>query len=188
MNAAKISVMSQLGEDAPAPFSGLTNNDCVALYGAGIQYRLRSFSTGGTSPDGVAAILPTDFATYFRLQVTDSAGQVHWITQTGTPLVLSQGSIEVVGLADLGTQGTALNDAYVADRDNQIDICLKGDLAAMRLITGLDIPASGSYKRLYNPGGPGNAPASGVTYTQPGKAQLVPVIQALDDPKTVNYP
>jgi hypothetical protein len=132
--------------------------------------------------------LPTDFGNYFRLQVTDTAGQVHWITQTGVPLVLSQGSINVVGLADLAPAGTAINDAYVSDRDNQIDICLSGDLAAMRLITGLDIPASGNYKRFYNPGGPGNNPTAGVTYTQPGAPQFVPVIQALDSPMTVSYP
>jgi hypothetical protein len=93
-----------------------------------------------------------------------------------------------VGLADLAPAGTAINDAYVSDRDNQIDICLSGDLAAMRLITGLDIPASGNYKRFYNPGGPGNNPTAGVTYTQPGAPQFVPVIQALDSPMTVSYP
>jgi hypothetical protein len=189
MNAAKLNVMSTLGENAPTVFSGLTNNDCRALYGPSIGYRLRTFSTGGTSPDGVAAILPTDFANYFRIQVTGSDGVVHWITQTGVTLTLApEGSIEVVGLADLGQAGTTLDDAYVADRDNQIDICMRGDLAAMRLVTGLDIPASGNYKRFYNPGGPGNNPTSGVVYTQPGPPQFLPVIQALDSAKTVSYP
>jgi hypothetical protein len=188
MNAAKLNVMSTLGENAPAFFSGLTNNDCAALYPS-TQYRLRTFSTGGTSPDGVAAILPTDFANYFRIQVTGSDGVVHWIEQTGVMLTLvPEGRIEVIGLADLGQAGTTLDDAYVADRDNQIDICMRGDLAAMRLITGLDIPASGNYKRFYNPGGPGNNPTSGVVYTQPGPPQFLPVIQALDSAKTVSYP
>jgi hypothetical protein len=188
LNAAKLSVMSIQGEGAPAAFGALTNNNCIAVHGPTVQYRLRTFSTGGTAPDGVTAILPTDFANYFRIQVTRPGGQVFWITQAGTPLVIAEGRIEVIGLADLGEQGTALDDAYVTDRDNQIDICLKGDLPAMRLITGLDVPASGAYKRFYNPGGPGNNPTSGVTYTQPGAPQFVPVIQALSDSKTVSYP
>ena len=189
MNAAKISVMSQAGEGAPAAFSGGLPNDCVAWYGSGIQYRLRTFSTGGTSPDGVAAILPTDFAIFFQIQVTDPQGSgVSYITQSGVPYAFSQGTIEVAGLADLGAAGTPVNDAFVADRDNQIDICLIGDSAAMKLITGINIPASGNYRPIYNPGGPGNNPTPGVTYTQPGKPQLVPVIQAIDNPMTVNYP
>lgn len=39
------------------------------------------------------------------------------------------------------------------------------DVAAMRLITAVIIPASGNYFPLYNPGGPGNNPTAGVTYT-----------------------
>jgi hypothetical protein len=188
MNAAKLSVMSTKGEQAPAAFSNGMPNDCVAYYGSSIQYRLRTFSTGGTSPDGVAAILPTDFATYFKIQVRDGRGKVRWITKAGTVYTFAEGTIEVVGLADLGKAQTPLDDAYVADRDNQIDICLKGSRAAMRLITGVETVASGAYLPFYNPGGPGNDPTSGVTYTQPGKSQFVPVIQALDDPMTVTYP
>jgi hypothetical protein len=188
MNAAKLSVMSTAGEKAPPAFSNGYPNDCVASYGSSIGYRLRTFSTGGTSPDGVAAILPSDFAKYFQLQVTDSRGGIHWIRRAGVAYQFPpQGTIEVIGLADLGRAGLAQNDAYVADRDNQIDICLKGDRAAMRMITGLDIPASGKYKSFYNPGGPGNDPIAGVTYTSPGKAQFVPIIQALDNPMTVTY-
>ena len=187
MNAAKLSVMSTAGEGAPPAFGGGYPNDCVSSFGSGIQYRLRTFSTGGTSPDGVAAILPTDFAKYFQLQVTDPQGNVHWITQAGTPYTYAQGTIEVIGLAELGPSNATINDGYVADRDNQIDICLEGDRAAMALITGVNIPASGGYLPLYNPGGPGNNPTPGIVYTQPGKAQLVPVIQALTDPMTVTY-
>lgn len=188
LSAAKLSVMSTLGEGAPAAFSGLVNNDCLSIHGPSVQYRLRTLSTGGTSPDGVAALLPTDFGNFFRIQVTRPDGQVEWITKAGTTLNLPQGSIEVMGLADLGRKGTPLNDAYVADRDNHIDICIKGDLAAVNLITGLDIPASTGYKKFFNPGGPGNNPGTGIVYTQPGAPQFLPVIRALNDPKTVHYP
>ncbi len=188
LSAAKLSVMSVRGEGGPAAFSGLINNDCISIYGPTVQYRLRTFSTGGTAPDGVAAILPTDFGDYFRLQVTRPDGQISWITRSGTPLDMPEGRIEVLGLADLGRQGTPFNDAYVADRDNHIDICIRGDLAAVNLITGLDMPASNGYKRFFNPGGPGNNPRPGVTYTQPGAPQFLTVIRALNDPRTVSYP
>lgn len=187
MNAAKLSVMSTAGEGAPPAFGTNYPNDCVAQYGSGVGYRLRTFSTGGTSPDGVAAILPTDFAKYFRIRVTEPNGSVRWIAKAGVTYRFPEGTIEVLGLADLGRSGSAVNDAYVADRDNQIDICLSGDRAAMRRITALRIPARGAYAPFYNPGGPGNAPTAGVTYTQPGAPQLVPVIQAIDDPLTVTF-
>jgi hypothetical protein len=187
LNAAKLSVMSTEGEGAPAAFSEGYPNDCVSSYGSEVGFRLRTFSTGGTSPDGVAAILPTDFAKYFRLQVTQRDGTIQSITQAGVRYTFAEGTIEVAGLADLGKSGSAINDAYIADRDNQIDICLKGDRAAMRLVTALEVPASGSYLPFYNPGGPGNTPTPGVTYTQRGKPQRIPVTQALDDPMTVTY-
>ena len=60
----------------------------------------------------------------------------------------------------------------------------------MRLITAVIIPATTEvgYQPFYNPGGPGNNPTPGVTYTSPGPSLSQPVIQALDDPLTVTYP
>lgn len=67
-------------------------------------------------------------------------------------------------------------------------ILLKGDEAAMRLITAVIIPASVLYSPLYNPGGPGNNLTPGVIYTQPGPYTYQPVTMAIDDPMTVSYP
>lgn len=184
---AKLSVMNDIGQDAPTAFQSNIPNGGTALYGADAQYRLRIYTTAGVSPDGVAAILPTDFSQFFQVQVTDN-GVTTLLTQTNVPYTFSQGTITVVGLADLGKYNLPLNDAYVADRDNYVDIILKGDETAMRLITAVIIPASGSYLPLYNPGGPGNNPTPGVTYTQPGPTWTQPVTIALDDPMTVNYP
>ncbi|WP_133128499.1 hypothetical protein [Legionella nagasakiensis] len=184
---AKLSVMSEAGQDAPPAFRENIPNGGIALYGDDAQYRLRIYTTAGISPDGVAAIWPTDFSTFFRVQVVDQ-GVTSWLTETGTPYMFSNGTIEVVGLADLGKAGTPLNDAYVDDRDNYLDIILKGDEAAMRNITAVEIPATAPYKPFYNPGGPGNNPTPGVTYTFPGPPWTQPVTIALDDPLTVNYP
>lgn len=184
---AKLSLMNDVGQSAPVLFSQNVPNGGTAYYGADAQYRLRIYTTAGVSPDGVAAILPTDFSTFFQVQVTSMDG-VTLLTQTNVPYIFSEGTIEVVGLADLGKAGTPLNDAYVADRDNFVDIILKGDLAAVRKITAVIIPTTGGYLPLYNPGGPGNNPTPGVTYTQPGPYTFQPVTLALDDPMTVNYP
>ncbi|MCX7115615.1 MAG: hypothetical protein NTW08_06895 [Gammaproteobacteria bacterium] len=184
---AKLSVMNDVGQDAPVLFSQDVPNGGTSYYGADAQYRLRIYTTAGTSPDGVAAILPTDFATFFQVQATHG-GVITWLTATGVPYSFPNGTIEVVGLADLGKAGTLYNDAYVADRDNYIDIILKGDRAAMSNITAVNIPASGGYQPLYNPDGPGNNPTPGVIYTFPGPTWLQPVTIAIDDPQTVNYP
>ncbi len=184
---AKLSVQNDVGQSAPVLFSANVPNGGTALYGANAQYRLRIYTTAGISPDGVAAILPTDFSKYFQVQVVEN-GITTLLTQTNVPYSFSAGTITVVGLADLGIYNAPYNDAYVADRDNYLDIILMGDEAAMRLITAVIIPASGSYSPLYNPGGPGNNPTPGVTYTFPGPTWVQPVTIALDNPQTVTYP
>lgn len=189
---AKLSVMSTAGEGIGCctAFSGDYPNDGVAYYGeSNAGYRLRIYTTGGFSPDGVAAVQPGDFSKFFRLQVTSPDGTVSWITTTGAPYHYPQGNIEVVGLADLGVKGEVENDAYVADNDNYIDIVLKGDEAAMKLITAVEIPAKTipGYLLFFNPGGPGSCPAPGVIYTSPGPYRLQPVTMAIDNPLTVNY-
>jgi len=183
---AKLSAYPIDGQCAPAAFNGNYPNGGEALYGAQAQYRLRIYTTEGTSPDGVAAILPSDFSTFFQVQATHNGGPI-LLTQANTPYAVDGGTITVLGLADLAQAGTPENNAYVADRDNYLDIVLMGDEQAMRSITAVIIPASGAYKPLYNPGGPGNNPTNGVTYTYPGPYWLQPVTIALDDPKTVTY-
>jgi hypothetical protein len=184
---AKLSVMSTAGESAPEPFSGALPNDGVALYGSAAQYRLRVFTSGGFSPDGVRALDPTDFSQFFRIETVDALGVVRWLSQTGVPYQLPSGTITVLGLADLGPAQPSYDDSYVEDNDNQIDIVLSGDVAAIATIKAVQIPASGSYSPFYNPGGPGNNPTPGVTYSQPGPSQTESVIDALNDPMTVTY-
>ena len=185
--AAKLSVMSTAGESAPAPFSSALPNDGVSLYGSAAQYRLRLFTSGGFSPDGVTSLLPTDFSRFFRIEAVDAKGGVHWLTQTGVPYHLPNGTITVVGLADLGPAQSSYDDSYVEDHDNQIDIVLSGDAAAIATIKAVQIPATRSYSPFYNPGGPGNNPTPGITYSQPGPSQTISVIKALIDPMTVTY-
>ena len=183
---AKLSAYPREGQCAPAAFNNNFPNGGDALYPMQAQYRLRIYTSAGISPDGVAAILPSDFSTFFQVQATYQGAPV-LLTQTNVPYTVDGGTITVVGLADLAAAGTPENDAYVADRDNYLDIVLRGDEAAMRSITDVIIPAAGNYKPLYNPGGPGNNPTPGVIYTYPGPTWTQPVTIALDDAKTVTY-
>jgi hypothetical protein len=185
--AAKLSVMSTAGESAPKPFSSALPNDGVALYGSAAQYRLRVFTNQGFSPDGVRSLYPTDFSQFFRIETIDADGVVRWLTQTGVAYQLPSGTVTVVGLADLGPAQSSYNDSYIEDHDNQIDIVLSGDEAAIATIKAVQLPASGSYSRSYDPGGPGNNPTPGVTYSQPGPTDTESVINALNNPMTVTY-
>lgn len=186
--AAKLSRMSVAGEGGPPGFDGQMPNDGVALYGPAALYRLRILTTGGFSPDGVRSVLPTEFARYFRLIAVDAAGREHRIEESGRSYAIDGGTLTVLGLADLGVAASTYDDAYVEDHDNQIDIVLAGDEAAVRAIRLVEIPAGDGYSPFYNPGGPGNDPEPGTIYSEPGPPTRQPVTLALDDPMTVDWP
>lgn len=187
---AKLNYLSNEGEGGPRFLSSNLPNDGVALYGDEGAYRLRMYTSGGFSPDGVRGVLPTEFSRFFRLHAEGANGETVLITETGVDYPVSGGTIRVLGLAELGlpaSEEVVYDDCYVEDHDNYIDIILAGDEAAMRHLTYLEIPATGEYDPFYNPGGPGNNPTENVRYTAPGPADLEPIIIALDDPMTVTY-
>jgi hypothetical protein len=177
--AAKLTRLSTVGEGAPRPFSATLPNDGRTLYGPRARYRLRVFTSGGFSPDGVAPVKPTDFARLFELGLK---GGRH-VTAANRTYHVAGGRLRVLGLADLGRKQDTYDDCYHEDKDNQIDIVLDGDRRAMAQIRTVDI-AEGTF---YNPGGPGSAPTPGVRYTAGGPAQRQKVTIALDDPRTVSF-
>lgn len=185
--AAKVSRLSTRGETAPAPFDGALPNDGRTLYGDAARFRIRVFTTGGFSPDGVRAVFPTEFARYFRLRARAGHGRTVALTRTGRDYRLGGHTVRILGLADLGRRQDAYDDCYTEDKDNQIDIVLAGDERAVRRITDVEIPADGLYSGFYNPGGPGNAPTPGVRYTVPGPTQVQPITDALREPLTVTW-
>jgi len=187
MIAAKLTRMSTEGEGAPPPFLAGLPNDGVTLYGQEAQYRLRIYTSGGFSPDGVRGVFPTEFSRYFRLHAKTTAGKTVLLTQTGVDYAIHGGTVRVVGLADLGVPAAVYDDCYTEDQDNYIDIVLAGDEAAVRRIKYVEIPAVAPYQPFYNPGGPGNDPTPGVRYSAPCPPQLQKVRMALDDPMTVTF-
>lgn len=191
--AAKLTRMSIGGEGGPRVMGGPFPNHGVALYGDAARYRLRIYTSGGFSPDGVRGVRPDEFEHLFRLHLRQSDGTPLVIERAGVDHTIDGATLRVVGLADLGmvaspdSDDVIYDDCYLEDWDNYIDIILDGDEAAMRAVTAIEIPATGAYSAFYNPGGPGNRPSPGVRYTAPGPAQVQPVTIALDDPMTVTY-
>jgi hypothetical protein len=188
---AKLSLFSPVGDFPPPALAGAFPNDGYALYGDDAVFRLRLFTSGGFSPDGVSGLVPDDFERFFRLHATDAKCRPVMISEAGRSYDLGAGWIEVVGLAEVGApaDGPADRAYYVEDHDNYFDIILKGDAKAVARITDVEIPTSAvpGYFDIYNPGGPGRTPDLDTTYTKPALPQLQPVTMSLDDLRTVSY-
>lgn len=187
--AAKLTRYSSAGDEGPRLFSpGLLPNHGEALYGERAQYRLRVLTTGGMTPDGVRGMHPDEFERFFRVIAVDASGTEIAITETGRDYLIDGARLRVEGLADLGLKQDVYDDCYVEDKDNQIDIILSGDEAAMRAITRVQMPSVDPYSPVFNPGGPGENPMAGIRYSAPSPPIDVEVYQGLDDPLQVTYP
>ena len=187
--AAKLSRYTSEGDSGPALFSpGLLPNHGEALYGDKAQFRLRVFTTGGMTPDGVRGMWPTEYERFFRVIAINDAGEEIQITDAGVDYEINGGRLRVEGLADLGVKRDSYDDCYREDKDNQIDIIFSGDEDAVRAVTRVQMPSTDGYSPVYNPGGPGNDPAPGVRYAAPSAPIDIEVLMALDDPLVVNYP
>lgn len=190
---AKLTELTDLGDFPPQSLAQAAPNDGVSLYGDEGLYRLRLFTSGGFSPDGVSGLFPTDYSKFFRLHATDSAGNDVSLTEANTIYDLGVGSVEVLGLADIAMKanGTTVNYDYyyVDDHDNYFDIILSGNAEAIARLTQVEIPTSAveGYSDLYNPGGPGMTPVEGVTYTKPSAGGFFDIDISLDSLDTVNY-
>jgi hypothetical protein len=183
------------GEGAPTTFQDSSlPNDAISLYGEDADFRIRVLTTGGFSPDGVRSLYPSEYRQFFRVGIqpdgiaADDYDALLWLTETDTLYSLDNvGSIEVLGLAELGVKRDSYDDSYIEDHDNQIDIVLKGDRAMAERVVVVHIPATGDYQPFYNPGGPGDRPDPDTRYSEPGPSYFQPVTIAIDDPMLVSY-
>lgn len=179
--AAKLNSFSPLGEGGPAGVgAGSSENSGADVYGDQAQYRLRTYTSAGFSPDGISSLFPDDFSTYFSLEAVSSDGQTIQITEANEPYSIgSDGFLTVVGIADLAPAGTTVNAAYVEDHDNYYDIILEGDPAAIQALRTVRMPSGNGYQAVYNPGGPGNAPnapgAASGPFTVPSQDHTTPI-------------
>jgi hypothetical protein len=172
--------------------TGAMPNDEVSLYGEAADFRLRVLTTGGFSPNGITGLHPDDYDDFFRIHARGENGESVLLENAGQDYAVDGGTLRVLGLSDLGQavdeeSGVFYDDCYSEDRDNYIDIILSGDLDAARSVTHVEIPSlAGGYQAFYNPGGPGPEPFEGIRYSEPGPADLEPVIIAIDDPMRVS--
>jgi hypothetical protein len=185
--AAKLSKMSAVGNTAPKIFPQNLPNDGIALYGKQAKFRLRVYTSGGMTPNGVTPLLPTEYDQYFKVIAVSRSGRKVALTKAGKTYYVDGHPLKVVGLANLGVKQATYDACYTELRNNYIDIVLDGSEAAARRITTVEIPSTGRYKPLYNPGGPGNDPAPGVHYSAPSPPISEHVIMALTNPMTVTY-
>ena len=185
--AAKLSRMSAVGNTGPKIFQQNLPNSGVSLYGRQAKFRLRMYTSGGMTPNGVTPLLPTEYDEFFRVDAVTKSGQTVRLTQAGKTYYIDGQPLRVVGLANLGRKQSSYDACYTEVRNNYIDIVLDGSAAAARRITTVEIPSTGRYHPLYNPGGPGNNPAPGVHYSAGSPPISEHVMIALDNPLTVTY-
>lgn len=188
--AAKLNVFSNLGESNPKWLNASYANSGSDLFSSSAQYRLRVYTSAGFSPDGISSILPTDFSKFFILAASDSSGNAVQITQSGVSYSIpGYGNIKVLGIADTGPLQSTYNLAYVEDHDNQYDIILSGDAAAMARLTTIRMPSSGTYSPVFNPGGPGNNLSSNPPgpFTVASSDQTVNITNNLQNGAYVTY-
>ena len=101
---AKLSRLSLAGDYPPVGFGVSVANHGVEYYGTDPKlYRLRLFTGGGFSPNGVSGFEPQDFAKYFQLNAIGPWGRSVTVTQADVKYRVLGGYIEVKGIADLGT-------------------------------------------------------------------------------------
>ena len=191
--SAKLNQYSDLGEGGPVGVGAASQqNSGSDSYGDQAQYRLRLYTSAGFSPDGIASLMPDDFGRFFQLKATTESGENITITETGVSYAIgNQGTITVVGLADLAPAGTPLNAAYVEDHDNYYDVILEGDLKAIKALSAVRMPSGNGYSAVYNPGGPGNSPdtpgAAPGPFTVPSQDHSIPISFDLDGARQVTF-
>ncbi|MCT0223799.1 hypothetical protein KQ310_01225 [Synechococcus sp. CS-1328] len=128
---AKLSRLSLAGDYPPVGFGASVANHGVEYYGTGDNlYRLRLFTSGGFSPDGVSGLLPQEFSRFFQLTARGRKGGSVTISKADRPVKVKGGKLTVLGIADLGTGLSADPDyTYSEDHDNQFDLILKASSA-----------------------------------------------------------
>ena len=190
--AAKLSRLSLAGDYAPSNFRISVGNHGVEYYGTSNNlYRLRLFTSAGFSPNGVSGFEPQQFSKFFQLTALGRNGKSLTISKSGQKIRVKGGTIEVKGIADLGT-GLSASPGYTyqEDHDNQFDVIIKASSPkAIRALQDVILPdpRHGTHSPIYNPGGPGTTPNPAYNYTQPSPGQTIAIEAAIDDPTTVSW-
>ena len=117
---AKLSKLSLAGDYGPDGFTGSEKNHGVEYYGTSKKlYRLRLFTSGGFSPDGVSGLKPEQFSDFFQLTAKGAgSGNSIKIGESNQWYRVKGGRIKILGIADLGPGLTADPEySYAEDHD-----------------------------------------------------------------------
>jgi len=189
---AKLSKLSLAGDYAPDGFDNAVKNHGVEYYGNNKKfYRLRLFTSGGFSPDGVSGFLPDQFSQYFQINAKKADGSLQKISSANKRYEVNGGTVKVLGIADLG-QGKDVDSDYLysEDHDNQFDIIIKASsrkAAASLKNVILPDPRLGTHSPIYNPGGPGSSSDRSTTFTEPNGGQVISIENAVKASNTVSW-
>ena len=189
---AKLSKLSLAGDYAPDGFDNAVKNHGVEYYGNNKKfYRLRLFTSGGFSPDGVSGFLPDQFSQYFQINAKRADGSLQKISSANKRYEVNGGTVKVLGIADLG-QGKDVESDYLysEDHDNQFDIIIKASsrkAAASLKNVILPDPRLGTHSPIYNPGGPGSSSDRSTTFTEPNGGQVISIENAVKASNTVSW-
>lgn len=167
------------------------SNSSYELYGNDAEYRIRIFTKGGYSPNGIISMFPNYYEKYFYLQHKNPiTGEITDLKKSNYKYLFDNCTkyVEIIGLADLGIKQSSYNQTYIEDHDNQIDIVLKGDQSVVENIFSLIVPSDGNeYTKFYNPGGPGPTPIENIIYTMPSEYQKIDIINNIENPNSVSW-
>lgn len=180
------SFFNVFGGDTMFPNSG---SSVYASQGLPLEemYRLRTYYSGGMTPDGLTGLTPVMFDRYFSLNF--SSGQTLSESNAGMLLEGTDTTVTVLGLADTGPYlEEGYTPCYSDDRDNYIDIIMHVDGDATVLETMLtSFTAFSQQPGLYNPGGPGPFPFDTVRYVAPAAEQTFPIDVDMNRTREVTY-
>ena len=189
---AKLSKLSLAGDYGPDGFDNAVKNHGVEYYGTDKNlFRLRLFTSGGFSPDGVGGLLPDQFDKFFKLVAKQEDGTKSEISVANKKYKVKGGTLKVLGIADLGQGKEVENEnTYSEDHDNQFDLIVRASSrkAAKSLKeVVLPDPRLNTHSPIYNPGGPGTDLSNKATFTEPNGGQIIEIENAIKNPNTVSW-
>ena len=101
LTGAKLNIASEIGDEGPPGFTANSPNHGISLYGDEAQYRLRVYTTGGYTLDGVTGLKPNQYQKFFQVQVKNDAEELIPLLEAGKEYLIDGQRITVVGLAKL---------------------------------------------------------------------------------------
>jgi hypothetical protein len=189
---AKLSKLSLAGDYGPDGFDNAVKNHGVEYYGTDKNlFRLRLFTSGGFSPDGVGGLLPDQFDKFFKLVAKQEDGTKSEISVAKRKYKVKGGTLKVLGIADLGQGREVENEnTYSEDHDNQFDLIIRASsrkaVKSLKEVV-LPDPRLNTHSPIYNPGGPGTDLSNQITFTEPNGGQIIAIENAIKNPNTVSW-